>query len=115
MDRCRHRRRAAPAPRHWGPAVQGRAPSHPGRIPSSATDFVRGLSERQACAPKIRTFIDHLVEYISEISLPVLLEKINLETVPKPGVPEAALGRQRGSTGRIKGFASDTADSHNGL
>jgi hypothetical protein len=53
---------------------------------------------RKLVPPKIRTFIDHLVEYISEIPLPVLLEKTNLETVPKPGVPEAALGRQRGST-----------------
>lgn len=70
---------------------------------------------RKLVPPKIRTFIDHLVECISEIPLPVLLEKSNLETVPKPAIPEAPLGRQRGSTGRIKGFASDTADSRNGL
>jgi hypothetical protein len=38
---------------------------------------------RKLVPPKIRTFIEHLVEYISEIPLPTLPEKSGLETVPR--------------------------------
>ena len=62
---------------------------------------------RKLVPPKIRTFIEHLVEYIREIPLPALPEKTGLETVPRPEPLQPGLGHQRASPDRVNGFTSD--------
>ena len=69
---------------------------------------------RKLVPPKIRTFIDHLVEYIAEIPLPTLPEKTELQSVPRAEPLQPAPGRQRGSTGRLNKFTSDHVDLNSG-